>query len=110
MKPRPKELILNKESGHLLITWQDDKQCRYPISHLREACPCVECRGGHQNMGAKNAPDNLLQLLPKRSYGVEKLEVIGNYALQFTWDDGHTAGIYTWDYLYQLCPEEQPNA
>ncbi len=55
-------------------------------------------------MGASHAPDNLLTLTPARSYHVESLEVIGNYALQFFWDDGHHTGIYTWEYLHRLCP------
>jgi DUF971 family protein len=32
------------------------------------------------------------------------LQIIGNYALQIFWDDGHNAGIYTWDYLNRICP------
>lgn len=91
------------------IDWSDHQTCRYPLSHLREACPCVECRGGHQNMGLANAPDNLLVLLPARSYHIEQLELVGNYALQPFWDDGHHTGIYTWDYLYRLCPKELSN-
>lgn len=104
---RPTNITLDKKAGHLLIAWADGKTCRYPLSHLREACPCVECRGGHQNMGLANAPDNILTLKPARSYTVESIEMIGNYALQFTWDDGHHTGIYTWEYLYQLCPQDE---
>jgi DUF971 family protein len=55
-------------------------------------------------MGMANAPDNLLTLLPARSYGVQTIQQVGNYAIQFTWDDGHHTGIYTWEYLYKLCP------
>lgn len=100
----PTNITLNKTTGHLIIDWSDGQHCEYPLSHLREACPCVECRGGHQNMGLDKAPDDILTLRPKRSYGVDSLEVVGNYALQFTWDDGHHTGIYTWEYLLRLCP------
>jgi DUF971 family protein len=55
-------------------------------------------------MGMANAPTDLLRLTPKRSYGVETVSMVGNYALQFFWDDGHHTGIYTWEYLRQLCP------
>jgi DUF971 family protein len=105
-KPMPKTITLNKTEGHLQIEWQDGATCRYPLSHLREACPCVECRGGHHNMGIAKGPDNLLTLLPARSYKIEALEPIGNYALQPTWDDGHHTGIYTWEYLRTLCPKD----
>ena len=101
---RPTGITLNKQTGYLEITWDDDQTCQYPLSELREACPCVECRGGHQFMGMAHAPDNLLELKPARSYTMTGLEVVGNYALQPVWDDGHSTGIYTWDYLKQLCP------
>ncbi|MFQ5437163.1 MAG: gamma-butyrobetaine hydroxylase-like domain-containing protein, partial [Anaerolineae bacterium] len=42
----------------LTITWSDGKACRYPFAGLRAICPCVECKGGHENMGAP--PDETL--------------------------------------------------
>lgn len=106
MKIIPKSITLNKSEGYLEIIWQDGAVCQYPLSHLREACPCVECRGGHQNMGAAHDPTNLLELKPARSYEVSDLQLVGNYALQPVWDDGHHTGLYTWDYLRKLCPVE----
>jgi len=104
MTIKPTSITLNRDTKHLLMTWNDGQECQYPLSHLREACPCVECRGGHHNMGLSKAPDDILTLKPARSYGLDKVEQVGNYALQFTWDDGHHTGIYTWEYLHKLCP------
>ena len=104
---QPTSIDLNKAEGFLRITWSDGAVCQYPLSNLREACPCVECRGGHDKMGMAHAPDNILTLLPARSYDVENLEVVGSYALQFFWNDGHHTGIYTWEYLRKLCPKDQ---
>ncbi len=104
---RPKNITLDKTTGFLIIVWSDDRTCRYPLSHLREACPCVECRGGHENMGRRGDPDNILVLTPVRSYKIDQLELVGNYALQPFWDDGHHTGIYTWDYLRRLCPPDE---
>jgi DUF971 family protein len=103
---KPSAITLNKQDGYLEIRWNDGQQCQYPLSHLREACPCVECRGGHAFMGSQYDPDNLLQLTPKRSYQMTGLEMVGNYAIQPNWDDGHATGIYSWDYLRHLCPTE----
>lgn len=58
-------------------------------------------------MGREHEPENLLKLTPKRSYRIETIERVGNYAIQPIWDDGHTTGIYTWDYLRRLCPAEE---
>jgi DUF971 family protein len=105
--PRPTAITLNKQQGYLEITWNGEQVCQYPLSQLREACPCVECRGGHQFMGKQFDPENILVLKPKRSYAIQSIERIGNYALQPNWDDGHHTGIYTWDYLWHLCPTQE---
>jgi DUF971 family protein len=58
-------------------------------------------------MSSQYDPTNLLELKPKRSYAITGLEMVGNYAIQPTWDDGHSTGIYAWDYLRRLCPVEE---
>jgi DUF971 family protein len=103
---RPTKITLDKKAGQLVIDWSDGQICRYPLDNLREACPCVECRGGHQNMGRQSDPADILALTPARSYTIENVELVGNYALQPFWDDGHHTGIYTWEYLRRLCPTE----
>ncbi len=111
MSTRPTGVTLDKNTGYLEISWDDGAVCRYPLSHLREACPCVMCRGGHANMGREHDPEDILKLTPARSYTVENLEMVGNYALLPIWDDGHDTGIFTWEYLRRLCPEDpQPSA
>jgi DUF971 family protein len=107
---RPTAITLDKTAGELRIAWADGATCRYPLSHLREACPCVECRGGHEYMGRHTDPDDILALRPARSYAVESLEMVGNYALQPFWDDGHHSGLYTFEYLRRLCPPPSTEA
>lgn len=103
----PTGINVYRQEGYLEITWSDGLVCKYPLSHLREACPCVECRGGHEYMGMEYAPENLLVLKPKRSYVMTGLQRVGNYAIQPIWDDHHSTGIYTWEYLRYLCPEQE---
>lgn len=107
-KVTPKGVTLDRNQGILEIVWSDGAICHYPLSQLREACPCVECRGGHERMGSAYDPDDILKLIPKRSYGVQTVQLVGNYALQPIWDDGHSTGLYTWEYLRKLCPPLQP--
>jgi DUF971 family protein len=106
----PANITLNQATGHLIINWSDGRGCHYPVSQLRLACPCVECRGGHERMGRQYDPEKLVDLIPERNYQIDRLEIVGNYALQFYWNDGHHTGIYTWDYLSRLCPAEEPYA
>jgi len=103
----PTGITLNKTEGYLEVTWNDGLVSQYPLSQLREACPCVECRGGHSNMGLEHAPDDILKLVPARSYSITGLEPVGNYAIQPAWDDGHTTGIYTWEYLRLISPQKK---
>ena len=106
----PKEITLNQRDGELVIAWTDGRICHYPLDRLRLACPCAECRGGHERMGAAYDPPDILSIPSTRPYQVEQVAQVGNYALQFHWDDGHNAGIYTWDYLYRLCPADSDDA
>jgi DUF971 family protein len=105
MKLKPTNLTVIKSNGLLVIDWIDGHRSEYPLSALRAACPCAECRGGHANMGHKASPEMLeIPLQASQSSEVVELKVVGNYALQIHWNDGHTYGIYSWDYLRALCP------
>jgi DUF971 family protein len=103
---RPTNIDVDRQVGEVRIDWNDGRACTYPIDNLREACPCAECRGGHDYMGRAYDPEHILAVTPAQSYTLDKVELVGNYALQFFWSDGHNAGIYTWEYLHRLCPPE----
>lgn len=106
---KPTGITHDRKERTLLITWNDGHESVYPLDILREICPCVECRGGHERMGAEHDPD-LLTLKPARSYELKDLQLVGNYALQLFWDDGHSSGIYSWQYLRRMCPCDQCTA
>ncbi|MGH2521754.1 MAG: gamma-butyrobetaine hydroxylase-like domain-containing protein [Anaerolineales bacterium] len=110
--PRPTAITLDRKRNVLLIPWDEGHTSEYPLSLLREACPCVECRGGHENMGTAPNVDDLLiiPLAPMKSYVITRILPVGNYAIQPEWDDGHHTGIYTWAYLRALCPCEECRA
>lgn len=109
VETKPASVTVDRRKGELEIVWDDGLVSRYPLSHLREACPCVECRGGHAKMGLEHAPDDILKLTPRRSYGISGMSAVGNYALQPSWDDGHHTGIYTWEYLRLISPQQPPD-
>lgn len=101
--PRPVSITHDRARHELVIEWRDGHESRFPLDALREACPCASCRGGHEFMGPEHDPD-IITLHPVRTYQVENIEIIGKYAIQIAWNDGHNAGIYTWDYLRRICP------
>ncbi len=100
---RPKGVTLDRQAHELRIDWGGAHISIFPLDVLREACPCVVCRGGHERMGQEHDPD-VIELKPARAYQVQDVQMIGNYAIQFWWDDGHNSGIYAWEYLYRICP------
>ncbi|MBN1666118.1 MAG: DUF971 domain-containing protein [Anaerolineales bacterium] len=88
-----------------MIRWKDGHTSVYHFSLLRYACPCAECRGGHDNM--TGVPDPEVFDLPEEDSPrtrLEKIEAVGAYAITIEWQDGHHFGIYNWDYLRALCP------
>jgi len=87
---------LEPQAGQLSIEWPDGHHSHYALADLRAACPCAECNAYRKN------PDPL-KVAPAASCQVRHMNYVGNYALQFEWEDGHHFGIYTWDRLRRLC-------
>lgn len=105
MNNKPTGITANKETGELTINWSDGHESQYPFSLLRNACPCAECRGGHDKMSS--APDPIVFQLPVEhspATRLRNLEAVGTYAVTIDWEDGHHYGIYNWNYLRALCP------
>lgn len=90
----PVEINHMREKGMVRITWEDGHVGDYPREYLRGYCPCALCQGHGAGVKFVAAPDARLS----------EISTVGNYALQFRWDDGHETGIYTFDFLRSLCP------
>lgn len=102
-KTRPTGITADRKKRELLITWNDGHESRYRFAGLRAVCPCVECKGGHANMGGPPDPQLVRDAAPS-DINLERVEQVGGYALQFFWSDGHSTGIYTWEMLRAACP------
>ncbi len=102
---KPTSITANRKMRVLEITWKDGHISTYPFSLLRHACPCAECRGGHENMGGL-PPEDVFRLPDEDNSAtrLSSLEAVGAYAVTPIWEDGHQYGIYRWDYLRALCP------
>jgi DUF971 family protein len=108
MGSRPKRIAVSHSVGILTIEWQDGSSSKYPISSLRAACPCAECRAGKENQNKPTSSEMLeIPVINQASTDLVGLEQVGNYGIQLHWKDGHSYGIYTWEYLRNLCPEMQ---
>jgi DUF971 family protein len=102
---KPTGITANRQTHQVTITWQDGHESVYSFTFMRNACPCAECRGGHENMGTLPTPSTYA--LPDEdtpATRLRNLEAVGTYALSFEWEDGHHYGIYNWNYLRAICP------
>lgn len=102
---RPLNITADRTQKTLSIIWEDQHQSTFPLSLVRAACPCAECRGGHSNM--RSTPDPMVFDMPMDDTSgsiIENIEAVGNYAITIEWQDGHSFGIYNWGYLRALCP------
>jgi DUF971 family protein len=100
---KPTGVTADRNQRLLIVKWSDGHVSRLPFAGLRAICPCVECKGGHDNMGGP--PDlEVLQNTRDEAINLDKVEAVGSYALQFHWSDGHWTGIYTWKFLREADP------
>jgi len=103
-----------KRDEKLTIAWQDGRTCTYPLSLLRSMCPCAQCRTVREGQDPhridpdpRPAKKPLLTILPgnyARPLSALGAETIGNYALRIDWSDNHGSGIYSYQYLREICP------
>lgn len=97
--PVPVEIRLHQASRSLEVAYADGDRYQLPCEYLRVYSPSAEVRG--------HGPGQEVLQTGKRMVGISAIEPVGNYALQFTFTDGHDSGIYSWSYLYELCVEQE---
>jgi ATP-binding protein involved in chromosome partitioning len=92
---KPKE-VDTQNPRVTIITWDDGKSLKYPNRSLRSKCPCALCVD--ENTGKRLI--TLEQVDPEVS--VAGMDTVGRYALHLTWSDGHSTGLYSYEYLRKL--------
>jgi len=96
--PTPTALTVHQQSRLLEIRFSDGAHFKLPFELLRVYSPSAEVQG--------HGPGQEVLQTGKRGVDVVSLEPIGNYAVQPTFSDGHSSGLYAWDYLYRLGAEQ----
>ena len=101
----PEHIAISKSKG-IEIDWKDGHHSSYAAALLRDECPCASCTGAHgtppqrTDFSAPRSPFQMYKPAPK----MLNVEPVGSYAIKIYWNDGHSSGIYSWDYLRALCP------
>ena len=96
----------------LAIRWNDGAESYLELEGLRRACPCASCAGEPDALGHVDAP--LVVYDPDRAFHLRSYVIVGGYAFQPTWGDGHSTGLYTFRSLREVAEDapvpEEPAA
>ena len=88
--------IIEESDREISIVWSDEAETSYRAPNLRRACPCAGCVNewtGEKMLRDENVAEDL---------SFSHITVVGRYALNFHFSDGHETGIYSFAYLRKL--------
>jgi DUF971 family protein len=81
------------------ILWQDGTENYYPMEFLREKSPSADNMGETDLLGNRYGGDGTAKF---PGVMVKGWNMVGGYAVQFHFSDGHNTGLFSYDYLKQL--------
>ena len=93
-KPKPTDIKLHQNSHILEISFDEGSTFNLPTEYLRVYSPSAEVQG--------HGPGQEVLQIGKQDVNITKIDIVGNYAIQLSFDDNHDTGIYSWDTLYDL--------
>jgi len=96
--PEPTEIRLKRAERLLEISFADGSVFALPAEYLRIESPSAEVQG--------HSPAERQLVSGKRDVGITQIEPNGHYAIRISFDDGHSTGIFSWDYLHRLGREQ----
>lgn len=97
--PVPIGIELHRQSKTLDLKYANDENYTLACEYLRVYSPSAEVRGHGEGQ-------ETLQV-GKINVTITNIQPVGNYAIQLTFSDGHDTGLYSWEYLYELCTQQQ---
>jgi DUF971 family protein len=92
--PWPTELRLHKDRKILAVAFDNGESFKLPAEYLRVRSPSAEVQG--------HSPAERRVVAGKRDVQILELHPVGNYAVRPVFDDLHSTGIFSWDYLLEL--------
>jgi DUF971 family protein len=84
------------------MQWNDGVESYLALERFRRACPCATCGGEPDVLGNISRPD---VSYTSSSFELVGWQMVGGYALQPCWGDGHSTGLYSFQYLRRLTAE-----
>ena len=103
---KPSNIHADRPARQLTIEWTDGHGSTYDLSALRWLCPCAFCRGEAGQPGWLDSNPTLSD----EQLELSDLTLVGHYAIQPHWADGHTSGFYSFEHLRRNCPCAEDSA
>lgn len=97
IKPIPSEIGRANEND-IRVLWNDGHESVYRPRYLRLKCPCAGCVDEWTGYKVLNSEAVLKDIVPL------SIGLVGRYGVRVQWSDGHSDGIYTFNFLRELCP------
>jgi len=91
---RPTDIKLHQKSRMLEVAFDDGSRFNFPCEYLRVFSPSAEVRG--------HSPGQEVLQVGKENVNITQIEPVGTYAICLFFDDGHSTGIYSWEWLHDL--------
>jgi DUF971 family protein len=92
--PWPTELRLHKDRKALTVTFDGGESFDLAAEYLRVRSPSAEVQG--------HSPSERRTVAGKQNVQILEVLPVGNYAVRLVFDDMHSTGIFSWDYLFEL--------
>jgi ATP-binding protein involved in chromosome partitioning len=95
--PEPTGVTIDDAARAVRIAWSDGTKTAYSFHGLRGWCPCATCQGHSSNT-------KFIDVKDPRLAGHEG---VGRYAIRFLWADGHSTGMYSYEWLREIAEFEE---
>ena len=96
-----KTMIPSRIESHspteMLLAWSNGSSFAVPYFELRYYCPCANCVDEHTGVRTLKRENVAADVRPTA------VNAVGRYAIQMTWSDKHSTGMYPFDLLYSIC-------
>jgi DUF971 family protein len=90
----PTEVRLRPQGSALVVRYDNGETVELTAEHLRVRSPSAEVQG--------HSPEERKTIGGKKNVRIREVLPVGNYAVRLVFDDMHSTGIFSWDYLLAL--------
>lgn len=98
--PKIPTRIEKHSASEMYFEWNSGEKHAVPFAELRFFCPCAKCVDEHTGKRVIRREQIPAEIRPT---GVQP---VGRYAVQISWSDRHSTGIYHYDHLFAVCVEK----